>query len=87
MYSIIISDPAKKELSKLNKDDRHRVYAVLERIRIRPHAFVKKLVGVEYYSVRAGKYRVILDIQKDKLVILVLEVGHRKNIYNNLKKH
>jgi mRNA interferase RelE/StbE len=42
---------------------------------------VKKLVGDPGYRLRVGEYRVIIDIYKDKLVILVIKIGHRKNIY------
>lgn len=84
MYEVIILPPAKKDLKKLNKEDQVRITNTLKRIRIRPTAFVKKLVGNEYYSLRAGKFRIILDIKENKLIILVLEIGHRKNIYKNI---
>mgnify|MGYP003985107033 CR=1 FL=1 len=84
MYEIILSPLAKKDLGKLNKEDRERIVAVLQKIRIRPFAFVKRLVGVNHFSLRAGKHRVILDIKKGKLIIFVIEIGHRKNIYKNL---
>ncbi len=84
MYEVTLSKDAKKSLNKLNKIDSERIISVLERIRIRPHVFVKKLVGVKYFSARAGKYRIILDIQENKLIIFVIEIGHRKNIYKTL---
>ena len=43
MYEIIVSDIAKKQLSKINQEMRDRIGVVLERIRIRPFYFVKKL--------------------------------------------
>ncbi|MEM4258797.1 MAG: type II toxin-antitoxin system RelE/ParE family toxin [Candidatus Thermoplasmatota archaeon] len=43
-----------------------------------------KLVGDPGYKLRVGDYRVILEIEKEKLVILVLIIGHRKNIYGNM---
>jgi len=52
----------------------------LERIRIRPYPYVKKLVGSPYFRLRVGDYRVILDIKENELIIHVLELGHRKNI-------
>lgn len=81
MYEIILSDSAKKELSKLSQEIRNRIGNVLERIRIRPHYFVKRLVGSKYFRLRVGDYRIVIDIQQDKLIILVIEIGHRKNIY------
>jgi mRNA interferase RelE/StbE len=42
---------------------------------------VKKVVGENVYRLRVGKYRVILDIIDEALVILVIRASHRKNIY------
>ena len=81
MYSLIYSDTSLKQLRKLEKDIKNRIISSLERIRIHPHPHVKKLVGNPYFRLRVGDYRVILDIQNDKLIILVIEVGHRKDIY------
>ena len=82
MYEIIISERAFKEISKLEKSIQKRIINALERIRFRPEAYVTKLVGDPGYRLRAGDYRIIVDIDKNKL--LVLKVGHRRNIYKNL---
>lgn len=80
-YDVIFSDKALRQLKKLDKRVQERIIAVLERIRIRPEAHVTKLVGDPGYKLRVGVYRVIMDIEKNQLHILVLKVGHRKNIY------
>ena len=82
MYSIIFNPFAEKQLKKLENNLQRRIVDVLNRIRIRPHHFVKRLVGSPYFRLRVGDYRIILDIQNDKLVIVVVELGHRKNIYD-----
>jgi len=82
MYEIIISERAFKEIDKLEKTMQERIINALERIRFRPYAFITKLVGDTGYRLRAGDYRIIIDIDKNRLV--VLKVGHRKNIYKNL---
>jgi mRNA interferase RelE/StbE len=81
MYRVIVSDKAKRQLEKFEGDIRDRIGRSIERLKIRPFSFVKKLVGSKYFSLRAGDYRVILDINKGDLIILVVEVGHRKKIY------
>ena len=81
MYQVIISCKAERQLKKLEKDLQKRIIAALERARIRPEAHFKKLVGEEAYSLRAGHYRIIADIERKKLLVLVLKVGPRKNIY------
>ena len=81
MYNIIILSKAEKQLTKLEKSLQERILNTLERIRIRPFHFVKRKQGTPYYILRVGEYRVILDIKQNKLIILVVEVGHRKKIY------
>ena len=81
MYAIFISDIAKKQLKKLPKDFQERIVITLRRCKIRPHAYVKKLTGNKYFRLRAGDYRIIMDIQDNKIRIFVIELGHRKNIY------
>ena len=82
MYSILFSDLSKKQLFKLPKEIQQRIVAALERIRIRPEGYVTNLVGETGYKFRVGDYRVLMDIEQDKLLILVIKVGHRKNVYN-----
>lgn len=81
MFEVEFSQTAEKQLYKLNKDIQKRIISALERIRIRPYPYVKKLIGCPYFRLRIGDYRVILDIKEDKLIIFVLEIGHRRNIY------
>jgi mRNA interferase RelE/StbE len=83
-YQIFFTNIAKKQLEKLEKVDQERIIKSLERIRIRPEAHITKLVGDPGYKLRVGDYRVILEIEKDKLIILVLMSGHRKNIYGKM---
>lgn len=82
-YQVIFSDLAFKQLRKLDGEIRERIVSSLERIRIRPDAYVKKLVGDDGYKLRVGSYRVILDLDRENLIILVLRIGHRKNVYDS----
>ena len=83
-YEIIFSDKSLRQLEKLERKLQERIIAVLERIRVRPQAYVTKLVGDPGYKLRVGDYRIIMDIENNKLKILVLKVGHRKNIYDRI---
>ena len=83
-YEILFTDTSKKQFKKLEKEVQERIIKALERIRIRPEVHVKKLVGDLSYRLRVGEYRVILDIERDKLIILVIKIGHRKNIYKDI---
>jgi len=84
MYEIEFSQNAEKYFYKLGRDIPKRISNTLERIRIRPESYVKRLVGCPYYSLRVGDYRLILDIRRDKLIIFVITLGHRKSIYKNV---
>lgn len=83
MYELIYSPSALKQLKKLEHNIKERIIVALERLRIRPESCdIKKLVGMQGYRFRVGDYRIIFDMEKDKLAILILQIGHRKNIYN-----
>ena len=84
MFEIEFSQLAEKQLSKLPREVQARIISSLERIRINPYPHVKKLVGSPYFRLRAGDYRVILDIQQSRLIIYVIILGHRKHIYDRL---
>jgi len=81
LYEIIFSRKAKKQLFKLERTIQERIIFALERIRIRPEDYLTKLVGDPGYKLRVGDYRVIMDIDKTNLLILVIKIGHRKDIY------
>ncbi|MBM3309181.1 MAG: type II toxin-antitoxin system RelE/ParE family toxin [Candidatus Altiarchaeales archaeon] len=80
-YMIVFSESALKQLKKLDRELQERITAVLERIRLRPEVYVRKLVGEPGYRLRVGDYRVIVDLDKEHLLVLVIKIGHRKSIY------
>ena len=81
MYEVLFTDKAYRQLKKLEEDTQERIVTALDRIKIRPESYVRKLVGDPGYRFRVGDYRLILDIEKGKLIVLVLKIGHRKKIY------
>ena len=83
-YEIVFSDKAFKQLKKLEQVTQERIIKVLERIRIRPESFVTKIVGDPGFRLRVGEYRVIVDIDKNKLLILVIKIGNRTRIYKKM---
>ncbi len=84
MYSIVYSESAAKFIRKLDKTIQQRILTAIERIRIRPADHTTRLVGSDFYKFRVGDYRIILDVDNGKLIILVIEIGHRENIYDKL---
>jgi len=83
-YRIVIKKSAAKEIEKVQKKDRVRI---VEKIRSlsrdpRPNGS-KKLSGQEKYRIRQGNYRILYQVIDDELVINVVKVRHRRDIYKN----
>ncbi len=84
-YSILFTDRSRKQFSKLNKDTQQRIIHYLEsRISINPHDFGKSLVGEKkgLWRYRVDDYRIICNISNNESLILVIDVGHRHEIYD-----
>jgi len=81
MYTVVLSDLPQSQLEKSEIKTRDRIIEKLEQVRIRPQNFLKRLVGKPFYSLRVGDYRVIIDIIENRLQLLSIEIGHRKNVY------
>jgi len=82
MYSVEFTNTAEKQFLKLGENIQERITDVLERIKIRPYHFIKRKEGTPYFIARIGEHRAILDIRNEQLKIFVIELGHRKNIYD-----
>ncbi|MEK6945454.1 MAG: type II toxin-antitoxin system RelE/ParE family toxin [Nanoarchaeota archaeon] len=81
MYQIIWDEKAQEQLLKLDSTLSKRISKKVLELSENPFSKdVKKLKGIFGYRLRVGDYRVIFDVEKD--VILILKIGHRKNIYN-----
>ena len=86
-YQILFTPRAKKELSKLPTDVRVRIIKALETLTenpISPGVTKLSLKEENLYRIRVGDYRVIFSIENNKLIILVVKVGHRREVYRRL---
>ncbi len=83
MYEIIVTEQAKSQLARLDSFSRERIGAALERIKIRPQDFVKKMYNSKYYQARVDNFRIILDIKDIQLILYVVEIGSRDRIYKS----
>lgn len=86
-YSVELSESADRELGKLDAQPRKRILKFLHERVSRlddPRSLGEALHGSqlgEFWKYRVGDYRLIARIEDDRLVVLVLRVGHRKEIY------
>lgn len=84
-FRIEVSPQAARQLRKLDPAARRRVQAAIELLAddLRPPG-AKKLVGGDgEWRVRTGDYRIVYEIRDQVLVVLVLAVGHRREVYRS----
>lgn len=84
MYKIVFKKEVVKSLGKLPRNVEKTIREKLEAIAANPyaeHPNAKKLQGREGYRLRVGDWRVLYEIQNDQLVILVLKVAPRGEVY------
>ena len=83
-YRIVIKKSAAKEIERIAKNDRIRVIEKIKSLAQNPHPTgSKKLSGQEKYRMRQGNYRILYQVIDDELIINVIKVGHRQDIYKN----
>ncbi len=83
-YEVEFSKSAQKEFSKLSPQIRLRIAKSIYKLENDPKkGNVRPMVGLRSWRLRVGQYRVIYDILDQKLIILVIKVGHRKDIYRH----
>jgi mRNA interferase RelE/StbE len=82
-YQILIPQPVQKQLSNFPKSFQTRIIAAIQLLATNPRpSGVKKLKGYENtYRIRVSDYRVIYEIQDQKLIVLLLSCSHRKEAY------
>jgi mRNA interferase RelE/StbE len=83
-YSIEWKRSAAQELKKLPREVVGRIVKAVEQLSTDPYpSGVRKLVGAEHtYRIRVGDYRIIYSVRASALIIEIIRVGHRRDIYN-----
>jgi mRNA interferase RelE/StbE len=84
-YRVEVAPAAMRQLRKVDPQARRRVQAAIELLAEQPRpSGAKKLVGGEgEWRARTGDYRVVYEIRDDVLLVLVIGVGHRRDIYQH----
>ena len=81
-YKIEIKKSTQKEIYKLPDQDLKRILIKIEALADNPRPLdSQKLSGEEKYRVRVGNYRILYFIEDQLLVIIVIKVAHRKDVY------
>lgn len=83
-YTVILAKTAQKQLDKLPEDVCNRVLRKLTTLETHPRSTdTKKLKGTDAYRVRVGDYRILYEIEDGRLLVLVIQIGHRRDIYRS----
>lgn len=82
-YRVTLSPMAARQLRKLDAQVRRRIQAALDLLaeQPRPPSATRLVGGAGEWRVRTGDYRIVYEIEDDRLLILVLRIGHRREVY------
>ena len=82
-YDIEISETAEKQLKKLQRGDQRRVVRAIVALADEPHPRgSRKLSGYnDVFRIRVGRYRVIYSVSGNRLIVIILKIGHRKDVH------
>lgn len=85
-YRVEFKPSAARALTKLDRETQRRIIQKAEALAVDPRPQgVEKLAGEQdAYRVRSGDYRIIYEIRDDILLVMVLKVGHRRDIYRGI---
>lgn len=83
MYQVKLKSSAEKSLESLPAVVQHRIVLALRSLETnpRPHGSIKMAGSDNLWRIRVGDYRVVYEIQDDVLIVLVIRIGHRRDIY------
>jgi mRNA interferase RelE/StbE len=82
-YSVELTATAERQLRKLAKPEQARLVTAIRRLAEEPRPRgARKLQGFDdLFRIRVGTYRVIYSVEEERLLVLVLKLGHRKDVY------
>lgn len=85
MYEIHLSTAAVQDYKKIPEIEIEKINRTIDQLETNPRpAGYKKLQNRNAYRVRAGNYRIIYEIRDSELIILVIRVRHRSDVYKNM---
>jgi len=81
-YKLTFKKSVAKDLRSIPKQDIKRIIQRFDELSYNPRPMgCEKLSGQERYRIRQGDYRIIYEIRDDVLVVVVVKVGHRREVY------
>lgn len=83
-YQVLIAPRVKKDLKKIDQAQLKRIDAAILKLEKSPFLpGVKRLIAKDtaQYRIRIGDYRVLYDVDETNKIVIILRIGHRKDIY------
>ena len=86
-FRIEVSAPAEKQIRKRQREDQVRVLRAIQPLATEPTPpGSRKVRGYQdVYRIRVGTYRILYRVTGRRLVIIILKIGHRREIYRSLR--
>jgi len=85
-YVVLLHPKAVKELEDVDEPMRGRIKELLKELGSDPKAMGKQLKHSEYWSLRVGDYRALYEILVERRQVIILFIGHRKNVYDDFSR-
>jgi len=85
-YRVEVKRSAAKALKKIPKPDQKRISKAIDNLSENlPNPDATKMKGNNpFHKIRVGDYRIVYEIQNEVLLILIIKIGHRKDVYRSL---
>lgn len=81
-YRVIVRQSVSKDMRGIPKKDARRIVTAIKSLADSPRPpGTKKLSGQERYRLRQGNYRILYEIEDDRLIVCVVRVGDRRDVY------
>lgn len=81
-YRLVFRQSVAKDLRKVPREDAARILKRIEGLAVDPRPpGTEKLSAREQYRLRQGRYRVLYEVKDDEAVVVVVKVGHRRDVY------
>ena len=81
VWKVIYSTQSQKDLDSLGEEFTKKIILLMDEISLEPYQLLEKMTNSPFYKFRLGAYRGIVNIINDKLILQVVKIKHRSQVY------
>ena len=85
-FEVVLHPKASRSLAKMQTDLRETIKKALKELEESPEEKGKRLKPSDFWRLRIGNYRAIFEIDKGSSRVIILYIGHRKNVYDDFSR-